>query len=175
LPLAAGGLMGGEELEHCGLDFGGAGAAVEARAHDAVAIDEEGDGDAVDASVLAAELGIAHHDRVVEAHPGDEGADGAFSVVDGDTDNLQAAGAVLLLPLDEAGNLEAAGRAPGGPEIEQNHFAAETGEIDAGALKIGAGKLRSGVVDERALGVRCAKRDERCQENGAGGTAGDRV
>lgn len=89
----------------------------------AVAGDDDVGGKAEDSSVAGGDLLASDDDGVVDVELVTELIDGASVVIHGDTDDLQALIAVLGLPLDEAGDFLAAGRAPGGEEIEQNDFA----------------------------------------------------
>jgi len=50
----------------------------------------------------------------------------------------------LTLQLDEQRDLPAARRAPGGPEVEQHHFAAPVGEVVGLASKVTQGELGRG-------------------------------
>ena len=116
----------------------------------ALAVDEEGDGQAKDSVVEFANLRVAHDDRIVDFEFTNEGRDGVGGVVHGDADDLQALRAVLVLQLDEEGSFFAAGRAPGRPEVEQNYFSAIVGERERFAGEL----LESEVGCETMLGGR---------------------
>lgn len=146
--------MRGEELLHGGLERTEVGLAVKAGTDDALAIDEEGNGDAVNAAVEVAEVGVAHHDWVVHLELLNEWTDGGNAVVDGNAEHLEALGGVGFLPLNEAGHLDAAGTAPGSPEIEKNDLAAILREVDMRAAEIGAREFRSAAIEEGLLGAR---------------------
>ena len=67
-------------------------------------------------------LGIAHQNRVVDLHLGSVWTH-LVSLIDGDADNLQTFGAQLLLYFDERRDFLAAGAAPCGPEVHDQHLA----------------------------------------------------
>lgn len=74
------------------------------------------------------------HDGIVDAELAAERFDGAGVVIHGHADDLQSLIAVLGLPLDEVGDFLAAGRAPGGKEIEQDDFAGVIGKAERCAI-----------------------------------------
>ena len=85
-----------------------------------------GDGDA---------LLVAEQDRVIDAHRIHE-VFGVLLGVDGDADDGEALVLVLLLQIDEGGDLAAAGRAPGGPEVDHQDLAVPFADMAQLALQI---------------------------------------
>jgi len=96
----------------------------------ALAVDQEGDGEAEDSAVLLADFCVAHDDRVIHFELLGEGGDGVGGVVHGDADDLESLRGVFVLQVDEVWDLGAARFAPGGPEIEEDDFAAVVGEFE---------------------------------------------
>ncbi len=128
----------------------------------ALAIDEEGDGEAEDSAVLFAGLGVAHYDRVIHFELLVEGGDGVRGVVHGDADDLEALRAVLVLQVDEVRDFGATGFAPGGPEIEENYLASVVREFEWRAGELG--ECEVGSRARLGLRVACiAARDYGCR------------
>lgn len=72
------------------------------------------------------------------------GCFGGFVVVD--ADEVDAGGAGVSFELGEDGHLLAAGRAPGGPEMDEGWLAGEVGVADGLAFEVGEGELGQGLV-----------------------------
>ena len=121
-----------EEAAEAGFVEGG----VEAGEDAALAVEQEGEREDLDAGAVAAfSVAIGEQDGVIDLVLGDEGADGApAGFIDGDAEEVDAAGFEFLVNLDEIGDFAAAGGTPGGPEVEQNEGAAEVIEGDPGAI-----------------------------------------
>ena len=68
--------------------------------------------------------------RVVHLHVGDVRLQLVGRVVDRHAEDLEAPRAVLLLKLDEPGNLDLARAAPRRPEVEQDDLALVVGQLD---------------------------------------------
>ena len=130
-----------QQLLNLGFDDRYVGGADMAGGDVAFAIDDEGDGQAEDASVLIGELRGGARDRVVHFEFLLEGADGVIVVVHGEADELHGL-RILVLHFDEVGNFFFAGLAPGGPEIEDDDFAALIGESKRVAGNVGEKKFR---------------------------------
>jgi hypothetical protein len=64
-------------------------------------------------------------------------------IVGGDAQNLQPLRGVLIVEFLEPGNLNLAGSAPGGPEVDDNGLALEAGERNLLALKVFERKVAS--------------------------------
>ena len=77
-----------------------------------------------------------------------QAARGRGVVVHGDADDLQPLRAVLPLPRGEDRHLHLARRAPGGPEVEQNHLAAEAGERERLAAEVFEREVRRFFVEQ---------------------------
>ena len=111
-----------------------------------VAVDQKRNGQSKNATVQRACLRRSHHDRVVHVELLGERANRVGAVVHGDADDLQAAAGVLLLQFHEMGNLFTTGIAPGGPEIEQNNFAAIGGKPKIVSVELWKDEIRRGKV-----------------------------
>src|SRR6202035_5751208 len=108
----------------------------------AFAIDHEGGGQRFHAAILIAHLVVSQHDSVINLLLRYERIDGFPAVViHGDAEHLEAAVLVLPLELGKPGNFDAAGTAPGGPEIQQHHFALEVGEMNQLAAGVFEGEF----------------------------------
>ena len=120
----------------------------------AVAGDEEAGGIAEQAAefvrdgVAAKDDGVVHREFLavdVEALFGEERSDGGFAVfIHGHAENGEAFGVVLLVHLDEPGNLDEARLTPRGPEIDQNDFPFVLSEGDVLAVQILEGDVGGG-------------------------------
>src|ERR1035437_8749131 len=102
----------------------------------AVAVDEIRCGQHADAAVAFANRFFAKQDGAVDAHLLREFSDifGA-GIVHGYADDREALRAVFFLQLDKPRHLDLAGTAIRGPEIEQNGFAAQVGELELFAIE----------------------------------------
>src|SRR5713101_2785018 len=116
-----------------------------------------------DAPVLGADLVGGKRDRIIDAEFGDKFPDGVLIVIINDeAENLQAV-LVFILERDEVRDFGAAGSAPGGPEIQEEHFAARAREGDGFSIKaiqleIGCGL---GVADEADGGQAVLRSEQR--------------
>src|SRR5437016_996267 len=132
----------------------------------AVARDEETSGVAEETAELVGDFVVADDDGIVhgkflavdvEALLGEEGSDGGLAFfVHGDAQNGKAFCFVLLLHLNEPGNFDIAGIAPGGPEIDQHDFAFVLTKRGVFGLQIFEGDVRSGLsggLDADLLGA----------------------
>src|SRR5216684_4833392 len=112
----------------------------------AVATDEEAGGISEKAAELVGDFVAAEDDGIVhrkllavdgEALLSEEGHHRALAVfVHGDAQNGEAFRGVLLLHFDEPGNLDVAGFAPGGPEIDEDDGALVLCECDIVAVEV---------------------------------------
>jgi len=103
----------------------------------AIAIDNEGGGDAFDAAVGANDRIVTHYDGVVNVVFFDEVFDdGGAALIERDADDGEALIGVLFLEFHKTRNFFAAGRAPGGPEVEDDHFSGEIGAFDCLAADV---------------------------------------
>jgi hypothetical protein len=109
-------------------------------------IDEESGGQSIHTAVKLGCLIVANHHAVVHLEALDERLDDVPTViVHRNTEHYEAFVLVLALEIDEPGDFDFAGTAPGGPKIEENHFAAVIGEMNDFAVRIFQGKVRSKV------------------------------
>ena len=130
--------------------------------HDAaLIIENERSGKRGDAAVLNADFVRRHSYGIVDSIFLDEFFHfGNVVVIDVETDDLQTV-AVFFLELDQIGNFGAAWPAPGGPEIQEDHFAARCGEGERLTVEIvdfEVGRL-VGIADETnyGAGIRCSR------------------
>src|ERR1700674_1519449 len=132
--------------------------------HDlAIAGDEETGGIAEKTAELVGDVVAADDDGIihgeflavdVETFLGEEGSDGALAFfVHGDAENGEAFRFVLLLHLNEPGNFDVAGLAPGGPEIDEDDFAFVLGKGGAFAVQIFEGDFGGGLADGLVVGL----------------------
>ncbi len=70
-----------------------------------------------------------------------------FCCVDGNTDKLQASGAVFFLHFDEHGCFSATGRTPGSPKIKDDYFAIPFMGITQGAVHVRQAESRGRSID----------------------------
>ena len=115
-----------------------------------VAADQKRDWQTEDASVGLARFCGSHHDGIVHVELLIKRANGIGTVVHGNSENLQTAITIPLLQVDEVGNFFAAGIAPCCPEVEQNDFAAISGEVKILTIRLGKGEVRCERVAGRA-------------------------
>ena len=107
-------------------------------------IDHEDGGKSSYTTVSDANGNRADSNRIIDPLGGDKLSHLFFIIfIDCQADHLQAI-LVAFLQLNQSGNLLTAGAAPGGPEIQQHHFAAiifqlELFPIEVFCLKGGAG------------------------------------
>src|SRR5689334_11535532 len=101
------------------------------------AVNHESRGQSLHPAVELRDGVIADNDAVIDAELGHERLDHlpAF-VIHGDADDFKAAVAELALKLLQPRNLDLAGPAPGGPEVEQDHLALVIREADRFAVSI---------------------------------------
>lgn len=116
-------------------------------------VDDKGDGQSENASVLFGRFRIAHDYWIVHVKLVVEVADRIGRVVHRDSNYLQSVGAVLVLHLYEMRNFFAAGIAPGRPEIEQNYLPAIGGQANFFAVQIAQGKIRGKRVRTRVARI----------------------
>jgi hypothetical protein len=91
---------------------------------------------------LAGDILRFEHHRVIDFVLFSEGGDGFLSLrVERDADDFEAVGLVLGVGVDEVGDLGAAGRAPGRPEVQKEHFAFVVGERQDLAGQVGDPKI----------------------------------
>src|SRR5579864_5929400 len=113
----------------------------------ALPVDDEVRRKGIDTAVKLRHFLSADHDAVVDLVRGDVGPDRLPSViVEGDAQHGEVAVLIFLLELDEPGDLNLAGSAPGGPEVQQHDFSAIVRQVDG----------RSASVRERESGRRLA-------------------
>jgi hypothetical protein len=86
-------------------------------------------------------------------------------VIDADAEDCAAERGDAFLELLERGGFFDARRAPCGPEIQEDHFAAEVGKVDGFAAG-GDGKIGSGFAGEAGLALAVVGRDEEVKEPG---------
>src|SRR6266436_171368 len=119
----------------------------------AVTVHEKRCGQHADTAVALPNRFLAEQDRVVDAHfLGEFGDVFGAGVVHGYADDLESLGAVFFLQLDEPRHFDLAGAAIRRPEVEQDGFAAEAGELEALAVERGQVEIRRQVADELSVG-----------------------
>src|SRR5258707_15636723 len=128
----------------------------------AVATDEEAGGISEQAAEFVGDFVAAQDDRIVhrkllavdgEALLSEEGDHRALAVfVHGDAQDGEALGGVLLLHFDEPGNLDVAGFAPGGPEIDEDDGALVLRERDLVAVEVFEFDFGSGLAVNLGVG-----------------------
>src|ERR1035438_9769223 len=104
----------------------------------AVTVDQKRHRQTKDSAVEVSQLHISHGYGVIQlqfvrcfTHEG-------RVVIHGNSDDLEAAGAVLSLPSHEDWHLNLARGAPCGPEVEQHHFASVGIEIESLVIQVSA-------------------------------------
>lgn len=123
----------------------------ELAAEDAVAIEDVGFGD-LGGSVESVDAGVGVADGTeIDVVLLEEAAVDAVVLIHADADDGEVGH--LVLEGEEAGELFDAGRAPSGPEIEDDDLAAELGEVEA-LDAVGDGEVRGGPAE--AVGVAAA-------------------
>ncbi len=86
---------------------------------------------------------VAEQNPVVDFVLGDIRFDGGPAVfIHGNTEDGETLRFVTLLKFREPGDFDAARPTPGGPEIEENDFAAIIGQFDGCAIGIFEGEIR---------------------------------
>ena len=114
----------------------------ELAAEEAVLVDDVGLGDLGSAVELVdAAVGVSDGGDL-DVVIGEEATVDVVRLVHGDTDDGEVGH--LLVEFEEARKFFDAGRAPGGPEIEDDGFAAKLSEVD-GLFAVGDGELRGGL------------------------------
>ena len=105
---------------------------------------------------------IREHSQSMLRH---EAPDGLRRIVDGHADDHQPALLVAVEELDEAGNLDTAGSAPGGPEVQHDNLAGVVGErvaVTVDTFELEAEISRRALSTAALTGARSANgRDER--------------
>ena len=110
--------------------------------HFACLIDDKAGGQRIKAAVELRDGIVAEQNAVVDFVIGDVRLDGGPAVfIHGNAEHGEALRFVTLLKFGEPGNFDAARPAPGGPEIEKNHFAAIIGQFDRCAIGIFEGEI----------------------------------
>jgi hypothetical protein len=130
--LGAGPVLGGDELA----------------AEDAARVDDVGFWD-LDGAVEVGDTGggVAQGEQIDVVVEEELPVDGrVFVLADGENGDLREA----ALESHEAGHLYDAGRAPGGPEVEDDDVAAEAGEVDV-LRAVGEGEEGCGCADARGV------------------------
>jgi len=95
------------------------------------AVDDEGGGKIFDTAILSREIFIGDHHAVIDFALFEVGFDGIPTViVEGGAEHHEVAILIGLLKLDEPGDLDLARLAPGGPKIQEHHFAVIIGKFD---------------------------------------------
>ncbi len=111
----------------------------------ALAINDEGRRDGVNAAKSGLQFIAGEADGVIHAELIGKFLDGAETAfIYGSTHNQQTLRGVLFLQGDKAGNFLVAGAAPGGPKIENDHFAFEVGGLNGLAVKVLERPIRGG-------------------------------
>ncbi len=123
-----------------------------------VPVDEVGGRQGFDAAILIGGLIVADNHAVVDVELFQERLDdGPPFVIFGDAEHGEALILLTLFELGEPGNLDLAGAAPGGPEIEHHDLAAVIAEVDDAAVDVLQGEIRggfaAGIAFERAAGA----------------------
>jgi len=117
--------------------------------------------------------GVAHGDEV-DVAAGEELAVGIRVFVDADAEDGQIG--VFVVQIEQGGQLLDAGRAPGGPEVDQDDFASIVGQMDAGGA-VGDGEVGRYLAGLR--GVRTAvagcEQGQRQKEQGSAEATGEHV
>jgi len=94
-------------------------------ADDAVAVQDEGCGHAIDAAEGARDAGIGQRRREVIVRRAHEAGDRRCLILDADCQDLEAARRVFPVEGLHRRHLVAAEWTPGGPEVDQHHLAAQ--------------------------------------------------
>src|SRR3984957_5270181 len=109
----------------------------------ALAVDEKRSWEGFNAAVHLCDGAVTKHDRVVHRLPPKVGLHRPPTVViHGHTQHGEARVLVRILELDEPGNLDFAGTAPGRPKIEQNNFSPVIGKLDSRSICIRHAEIR---------------------------------
>ena len=91
---------------------------------------------------------LASHDRIVDCHFVDEFSHGVL-IINRDPDDLKAMAFKLLLDFYEMRDLPQAGRAPRGPEIQQNNLTLPVADVAHVAVDIDHREFRPGAAEHR--------------------------
>src|ERR1700733_10458488 len=103
-------------------------------------VDQQRSGQRVQPAVRGADLVVAQQDAIVHLHVLDVGLDGGPAVfIHGYPHHGEAFIFELPLEIHEPGNLDFAGAAPGGPEVQQHHFTLVVGGMNG--LSVGIFQL----------------------------------
>ena len=145
--------MSGQQRLQLGFDFVEIRFPLKSRTNGAMRVNEISDGQTQNSAVEFSEFLIAHGNWIVQFQPGDCLACEDSVVVHGDADDLKALWTVLTLPCHEARHLQLAWSTPGCPEVEKDHFASVSLEIQAMMIQIGADEFRCTLVGGRFLSV----------------------
>lgn len=134
----------------------------------ALTVDEIGFGEAGSAVIGSDGFGIVAERGEDHAIIFEEGLVGLGVVVDGDAENDAAFGSNFGLELIERGGFVDAGRAPSGPEIEDDDFAAQIGEVRGLAVE-DERKIFGGLAVEAVFSLAVVGREEAVDKDGDGG------
>jgi hypothetical protein len=145
----------------------------ELSSQDALLVDDVGFGD-LGGAVEGVDAGVGVADgEEVDLMPGEEALIdvGVLVITDGDYGDAGHP----LLELEEAGELFDAGRAPGGPEVEENDVSVELAEV-YGAGAVAEDELRGGFADVYGVAAAVAScGEQRCQYDSCPNSAHDRL
>jgi len=125
------------------------GVAYDLAADDALAVNDIGLGPALGVVELCGALGGVADGGEVHMAAEDEAAVGVGVFIDADAEDGEIG--TVVVELDEGRHLLDAGRAPGGPEVEQDNLAPVAGEMDGG------GSIEDGEVGGRLVHLRRAR------------------
>ena len=96
----------------------------------AIAVDQEGGRQRIHPAVQLGDRIVSLQDPIIDGQLGDERLHGRPPFfVHRDADDGETLVFVLALEVDEPGNLDLAGTAPGGPKIEQDDFSRVIGQV----------------------------------------------